>query len=143
MQPRYLLDTSIISELTKAIPHRGVTQAIATHEAVCAIGAPTLEELRFGWARLQPGSRKTWLGHWLDDLFDKLPVLAYDTEAANWLGVERARLASLGRSAPRTDGEMAAIAATNGLVLVTRNRKDFLGYTDLLLEDWHAAKVTR
>jgi tRNA(fMet)-specific endonuclease VapC len=143
MQPRYLLDTNVISELTKLTPHRGVTQAIATHEAVCAIGSPTLEELRFGWARLQSGARKTWLGNWLDDLFDKLPILAYDAEAANWLGLERARLTALGRAAPRTDGEIAAIAATNGLILVTRNRKDFKGYTDLLLEDWHAAKVMR
>jgi tRNA(fMet)-specific endonuclease VapC len=138
MQPRYLLDTNVISELTRPVPHPGVTNALATHAAVCAIGSPSLEELRFGWARLQPGSRKTWLGNWLDELFEKLPVLPYDTEAANWLGLERARLTSLGRPAPRTDGEIAAIAATNGLILVTRNRKDFKGYTDLLLEDWHA-----
>jgi tRNA(fMet)-specific endonuclease VapC len=138
MQPRFLLDTNVVSELTKPAPHRGVVRAISAHEAVCAIGAPTLEELRFGWARMQPGARKTWLGLWLDGLCDKLPVLAYDFEAANWLGAERARLTAQGRAAPRTDGEIAAIAATNGLVLVTRNLKDFEGYTDLLLEDWHA-----
>jgi tRNA(fMet)-specific endonuclease VapC len=143
MQPRYLLDTSVISELTKPIPHRGVTRVIDTHEAVCAIGSPTLEELRFAGARLQSGARKLWLGNGLDDLINKLPVLAYDVEAANWWGMERARLTALGTTAPRTDGEIAAIAATNGLILGTQNRKDFKGYADLQLEDWYATKAPR
>jgi predicted nucleic acid-binding protein len=41
-----------------------------------------------------------------------------------------------GRPMPFADGQIAAIAATNGLVLVSRNRSDFLAYRDLATENW-------
>ena len=37
------------------------------------------------------------------------------------------------------DGEIAAVAVTRGLVLVTRNRKDFTAFATLVLQDWHGA----
>jgi tRNA(fMet)-specific endonuclease VapC len=41
-----------------------------------------------------------------------------------------------GKSAPFADGQLAAIAHTQGLVLVTRNKKDFERYRGLDLEVW-------
>ena len=34
------------------------------------------------------------------------------------------------------DGQIAAIASTNQLILVTRNTKDFINFGDLTIENW-------
>ena len=40
---------------------------------------------------------------------------------------------------PIMDGEIAAIAATCKLVLVTRNVNDFTNYDELLVQNWFVA----
>ena len=137
MAMRFLLDTNVVSELTKPQPNAGVLQALTQHEAVCAISAVTLEELVYGCHRLAPGARQDWLLRWLQGLPARLPVLPFDQQAAVWLGAECARLAGLGRTAPRTDGEIAAVAVSQGLTLVTRNVRDFDAFTELTIADWH------
>ena len=137
MALRFLLDTNVVSELTKPQPNPDVLQALAQHEADCAISAPTLEELVFGCHRLPAGARRDWLRRWVQGLPARLPVLPFDERAVLWLAAERARLAALGRPAPRTDGEIAAVAVSRGLTLVTRNQRDFAVFDGLVLEDWH------
>ena len=56
--------------------------------------------------------------------------------AAGWHGQERARLEALGKSAPFVDGQIAAIAQVNELVLVTANIKDFSQFRGLKVENW-------
>jgi tRNA(fMet)-specific endonuclease VapC len=138
MALRFLLDTNVVSELTKLAPNAAVVRALAQHEAECAISAPTLEELAFGCARVVSPSRRAWFSQWLDGLVARMVVLPFDAQAALWLGAERARLVQLGRSAPRTDGEIAAVAVTQGLTLVTHNGRDFKNFKALDLTDWHA-----
>jgi tRNA(fMet)-specific endonuclease VapC len=67
-------------------------------------------------------------------------VLPYDGAAARWHARERARLAKLGRPAPFADGQVAAIAAVNQLVLVTRNVSDVRATGVALLDPWAAAE---
>jgi tRNA(fMet)-specific endonuclease VapC len=64
------------------------------------------------------------------------PVLAYDEAAAQWHGIERARLEGLGKPAPYADGQIAAIAHVNELTLVTVNTKDFARFKDVDVENW-------
>jgi tRNA(fMet)-specific endonuclease VapC len=135
----FLLDTNVVSELSKPVPDGVVLSVLQRHEAACAISAPTLEELTFGCARLPPGQRQAWLRRWLAGLAARIVVLPYDRQAASWLGAERARLAALGRPAPRTEGEIASIAVTQGLTLVTRNLKDLRSFEGLALADWFAS----
>jgi tRNA(fMet)-specific endonuclease VapC len=136
---RYLLDTNVVSEWVKPTADAQVVARLTQHEAACAIAAPTLEELAFGMARLPPSRRRDQLEQWLAATVDRMPVLPFDARAAWWLGVERARLARLGRPAPRADGEIAAIAVAHGLILVTHNVKDFAAFSGLRIEDWSAA----
>jgi len=44
----------------------------------------------------------------------------------------------VGQTPPYVDGQIAAIAAVNQLVLVTRNITDFENFQDLQLENWFA-----
>jgi len=41
-----------------------------------------------------------------------------------------------GKTAAYADGEIAAVAAVNDLVLVTRNIDDFRSYENLTLDNW-------
>lgn len=65
-----------------------------------------------------------------------MQVLAYDERAAQWHARERARLTAIGKPPPFADGQIAAIATTNGLTLVTLNKSDFSLFADLAVEDW-------
>ncbi len=137
MPLRYLLDTNVVSELTKPLPNAAVVLTLRQHERDCAICAITLEELAFGCARTPSPQRQAWFSQWLQGLASRLPVLPFDSPAALWLGRERARLQALGRPAPRTDGQIAAVAVTQGLTLITRNGRDFAGFEGLRVGDWY------
>lgn len=137
MALRYLLDTNVVSEWVKPQPDERVLTRLQRDHAACAIAAPTLQELAFGLARLPPSRRRDQLEFWLTGLAERLPVLGFDARAAWWLGVERARLANIGRTLPYVDGEIAAVAVTQGLCLVTRNLRDFEAVDELQRECWH------
>lgn len=66
-------------------------------------------------------------------------ILPYDEAAADWHADERARLAAIGLTPPFADGQIAAVAAVNGLVLVTANVADFRHFQGVTVEDWHAS----
>jgi tRNA(fMet)-specific endonuclease VapC len=65
-----------------------------------------------------------------------LEILPYDQRAARWHAVERARLHRAGKPRPFVDGQIAAIAAVNDAVLVTRNMADFAPFQDLRIRNW-------
>lgn len=64
-------------------------------------------------------------------------ILPYDERAAEWHASERARLIALGRTPSFVDGQIAAIAKVNSLILVTRNMSDFKEFSGLKLKNWH------
>jgi tRNA(fMet)-specific endonuclease VapC len=107
------------------------------HGPECAIAAPVWHELTYGCRRLPKGKRRTALETYLRDVVHgSFPILPYDEAAAAWHGEERARLEALGRPAPFVDGQIAAIAHVNGLVLATTNDKDFARFKGLTVENW-------
>ena len=134
---RYLLDTNVVSEPLRPKPSPAVIRRLSEIGDEAAIGAPVWHELRFGCARLPPSRRRERFEHYIDTVvLANFPILEYDREAADWHALERARLSALGRTPPFTDGQIAAIAHVNGLILVTGNRRDFAGFRGLRLEDW-------
>jgi tRNA(fMet)-specific endonuclease VapC len=134
---RYLLDTSIVSSPISKQPNAEIVKQLGQHGPECAIGAPILHELTYGCRRLPSGKRRNALEAYLADVvLPSFVVLPYDEAAAAWHAHERARLEGLGRAAPYVDGQIAAIAHTNGLILVTGNTKDFAGFRGLQIEDW-------
>jgi len=108
----------------------------------CAIAAIVWNELIYGCERLEKGRRKNELEAYLHDVvLTSFQVLPYDRDAATWHGIERARQESGGRPSPYVDGQIAAIARVNDLILVTVNVKDFTRFKDLAVEDWTRARA--
>lgn len=137
MTLRFLLDTSIVSAPVSARPNADVVRKLGAWGHLCAIGAPVWHELTYGCRRLPRGKRRIALEAYLEEVVHAaFPVLPYDEAAAAWHGAERARLEAAGKTAPFVDGQIAAIAASWGLALVTMNPKDFALYRELDVQDW-------
>jgi tRNA(fMet)-specific endonuclease VapC len=83
------------------------------------------------------GKRRAALEEYLQAVVRRsFPILPYDQVAADWHGRERARLEEAGKTTPFVDGQIAAIAFTRGLTLVTANTKDFRSFEGLRAIDW-------
>ena len=134
---KFLLDTNVLSEPLKARPNENVVGRLAEHATELATAAPVWHELRYGCARMPDSARRRAAEEYLRDVVQPLlAVLSYDAMAADWHAGERARLEARGKGPPFVDGQIAAIAVTNGLTLVTRNVKDFRRFKGLAVVDW-------
>ncbi|MSV34305.1 MAG: type II toxin-antitoxin system VapC family toxin [Bryobacterales bacterium] len=137
MTLRYLLDTSVVSVPVWKEPDARLLHRLNAAGPECAIASPVWHELTYGCSRLAKGKRRSALETYLRDVVrGSFPTLPYDEAAAAWHGAERARLEANGRPTPFVDGQIAAIAQVNGLILVTANERDFAAFSDLNLENW-------
>ncbi len=123
----YLIDTNVVSELTRSEPAPAV---VAWFEEVddeaLHLSVLTLGELRHGVEKLPASKRKEKLRHWLEH---ELPrwfgdrLLPVDAAVADTWG----RLqANADRTLPAIDSLLAATALHRHLRLVTRNTADFV-----------------
>jgi tRNA(fMet)-specific endonuclease VapC len=133
---RYLIDTNILSEPLKPQPNAGVMEQLELNTEEIAIASVTLHEIRYGMKQLPLSRRRTQIEQYLKTVQETFPILAYDRLAAEWHADERARLKVIGKTPPFADGQIAAIAIANQLILVTRNRSDFENFEGLQIEDW-------
>lgn len=134
---RFLFDTNVLSELVRERPDRNLIDRYRLHEREAGIASIVLHELLYGVERLRPGRRRDSLARYMTDVVERsLPVLPYDRAAAQWHAAERARLEQMGRTPSFADGMIAAIAATRGLILVTRNTADFEAFNEIHIENW-------
>lgn len=137
MSLRFLLDTTIVSVPISREPNRRVIGKLERHGLHCAIAAPVWHELRYGCARLPAGRRRAALEEYLSAVIRaSFPILPYDEAAAAWHARQRARLEDEGMTPPFVDGQIAAIAHTQNLTLVTANARDFRPFEGLQIADW-------
>jgi len=135
---RYLLDANVLSEPMRPDPNPAVLARIEAHRRISGTAAPVWHELWFGCERLPVSRRRQRLENYLLDVVQPTTeILPYDAAAAHWHSAERARLVSIGLTPPFSDSQIAAIAAINGLILVTANVADFRHFNGLLIENWH------
>jgi tRNA(fMet)-specific endonuclease VapC len=134
---RYRLDTNVLSEAIKSRPDERTLERLAEHDGECATYAVVWHELSFGATRLAASKKRRAIEAYLEEAVrNTLPILPYDLEAATWHAKERARLSKRGRPPSAADGQIAAIASVNELVVVTANVKDFRRFKDVVVEGW-------
>jgi len=133
---KYLLDTNTISEPARPSPNRRLLERLERNAETIAIAAPVWHELLFGFQRLPPSARRTRIEGYLFGSVIELPILPYDSAAAEWHAAQRARLEAKGRVIPFVDGQIAAVAQVNGLIVVTANLAHFEAFEGLQSESW-------
>jgi predicted nucleic acid-binding protein len=130
---RYLLDTNIISNVTKPTPSATLLAWMAEQaDSELFISALTVGEIRRGLLEKPKGKKRAVLEAWFagpdgpQALFAGR-VLPFDEKA----GLIWARLmadgAAKGRPRSALDMIIAAVAEANGCLVVTDNEKDFTG----------------
>jgi len=123
-----LLDTNVLSELMAAKPDRRVIRwldaRLAMNLFICAV---TRAEIELGIFLLPDGKRKNKLTAAANGMFSDFSgrCLPFDEDAATRYADLVARRTKKGRPISVEDGQIAAIAIANGLILTTRNVKDF------------------
>ena len=134
---RFLLDTNVLSEPLKPQPNALVTERWAQNAGALATASVVYHELEFGCLAMPDSRRKQAITTYItESVRDTFVIFPYDLEAARWHASERARLRKIGKTPPYFDSQIAAIAAANQLILVTRNTKDFESFQGLELENW-------
>lgn len=137
MSPRYLLDTNILSEPLRPSPNPRIQEHLRRHQEELATAAIVWHELLFGCYCLPPSPKREAVEDYLFRVVaPSIPILPYDERAADWHAAERARLVSAGKTPSFADGQIAASARVNDLILVTLNRIDYDGFRELTIEDW-------
>lgn len=135
---KYLLDTNVLSEAVKADPDRNVMAMLERHQDEIATAAPVWHELMFGCLRLPVSRKREMIKAYLEDVvLGNMDILPYDERAAGWHAEQRARLSMQGKVPSLVDGQIAAIAWANGMILVTRNTDDFESFEDIRVLNWH------
>ncbi|WNJ89313.1 type II toxin-antitoxin system VapC family toxin [Bosea sp. 685] len=135
----YLLDTNVVSELVKPSPWPSVSRFVDEREDQLYISVVTLAEIRYGVASLDHGRKRqvfeAWLEHDLPDRFGDR-ILGIDPMIAKAWGDLMALSQRRGANVQTMDGLLAATAHARGLVLVTRNTRDFARLDLDLFDPW-------
>jgi len=135
-----ILDTNVISELTRQVPDPGVISWLDSLPAEeTAITAITAAELRYGADRMPDGRGKNKLSEAVHAIItsdfrgrvEPFDVLAADQYAAVVTARERA-----GRPISTSDAQIAAICRANDARLATRNTPDFTDTGVDLIDPW-------
>lgn len=133
---KWLLDTNIISEAIKPIPDSNVINNLTLYSYQIAIAAPVWYELNYGLLRLPDGKRKDMVKKYLENVVSTLTILPYDDVAAKCHAELRSIAQAKGQIIPFVDGQIAAIAISHNLTLVTRNLQDYRMIEDLKISNW-------
>jgi predicted nucleic acid-binding protein len=135
-----LLDTNVLSELMRPAPSSIVEEWLSAQPAAGTfISAITEAELRYGLALLPNGQRQKRLlaqaeAMLVEDFADR--ILPFDSAAAAAYATIAATRRLAGRPISQADAQIAAIAASRGATIATRNVADFTDCGVDVLDPW-------
>jgi toxin FitB len=134
-----LVDTNVWSETTRPAPDPGVVAWLRAHRQEAAISTITIGELLTGLALMPDGRRKDFLTAHVEGLITRARerTCSYDESAARALPTIMAARRRTSREVGKpVDAMIAAIAASRGMAVATRNTSDFAGMVVELINPW-------
>ena len=133
----FLLDTNVLSELTREAPHPGVIAFLAEQEDLW-LPSLVVHELEYGVQLLPQGRRRDHLQALLASIVATYAdrILALDRPAAESAARLRAQARRMGRPLDLGDALIAGIAQSNVLTIATRNVRDFVHVDVAAISPW-------
>lgn len=140
----FLLDTNVVSETVRPRPRQSVLDWIeARNPSELFLAAQTIGELVRGARKARERERRERFERWIEqDLVRQFDgrVLPFDVRTATVWGRLMGDDDRAGRRPAAADAQIAAVAIQHGLVLATRNVRDFAQLDVELLNPWHAVE---
>jgi len=138
----YLLDTNVVSELRKPRPHGSVVAWLeAIDDADLHLAAVSLGELQAGVeiTREQDAGKAAEIEAWIDQVAQTWNVLSLDGPTfRTWARLMHGRQDDL-----LVDALIAATSIQHGLVVVTRNVRDFAPFGVETVDPFATARPAR
>ena len=135
----YLLDTNVISELTRDTPDPRVIDFLAERDDVW-VSSVLIHEVEYGVRLLPQGSRRNRLSAMQAAILSEYAhhVLPLDRAGAEWAAEFRANARRSGHTVDMGDALIAGIARANALAVATRNVVDFERLDVEVFNPWEA-----
>lgn len=136
-----ILDTNVVSEAMKSEPHPAVRAWLNDQASeTLYLSSVTLAELLFGIGALPVGKRKDMLALALDGLMGLFRdrVLPFDVDAARHYAELAVMAKTNGRGFPTPDGYIAAIAASRGFIVASRDTAPYQAAGVTVINPWEA-----
>ncbi len=121
----YLVDANVLSEPTRPDPDPRVVDWLRRNEGELAVDPIILGEIKFGIVRLPRGRRRRGLERWFEAGIRRLHCIPWEADVGLRWAQLLADLRARGRAMPIKDSLIAATALEHGLIVATRNRRDF------------------
>ena len=138
-----LIDTNVVSEAMKPVPDDAVRGWLDEQAAeTLYLSSVTIAELMFGIGALPKGKRKDKLASALDGVMELFAdrVLPFDIDAARHYADLAVKARAAGKGFPTPDGYIAAIAASKGFVVATRDTSAFDAAGVEVIDPWKAER---
>ena len=140
MSAGFLLDTNVVSELTRQrVALKGQAWIAAQEFGTLQISVVSLGEMEKGFVTMSDVQRRARLESWLErqllELFHGQILPVTQAIAKRWGAIDGQRQMA-GRPLSVPDGMIAATAFEHDLTVVTRNVKDFEGLGVAILNPW-------
>ena len=133
----YLLDSNVLSEMTRDQPHPGVVSFLRAKSDLW-LSSVVIYETEYGLRLLPPGARRSRLRAMQSSIVAmyEAHILPLDRVAAEWAAEIRAQARRAGRAVDVGDALIAGTAKAHGLTVATRNTGDFASLDIGVINPW-------
>jgi len=130
---KYLLDTDTLIYVFKRAGNC-LVRLVSQNDSDIAISTINLFELEYGMGK---SDNRIKMDSYVVSLCRRYAVLDFDRAASQQAGVIRALLDTRGTPIGPYDIQMAGIALSKNLTVVTRNTREFVRVPGLQVENWY------